>query len=395
MSTLKDKLNNKPTKSPGLRDTLQINQQPGISPQVSTDSGIPSFVPTETKKPKPVAAPGNKDKQAAETISKKKFETPKDFAEALEQISAIQSGMSPEQRKIFDEKRQKIEGIKQAAEDQFKKDRNTSRWLQVAETLGQALVQLGAGAYGLKHNVDLSGIKFNKNNWAQNIEEAERELDRKLRSADIKEKAVEREETALEKKLAADANFRKRAILQNFMAEQRAANSRILKAMDIKDKASAGNKDAQRLAMKEVDENIDKVEAKIKMLQKASAMAQGAKEGAKGASLDKVAQMMGGELGEQFRKDSKTPATIWGYELWRSMDEDEAIKVVNGYLKKEKEELKKYQQMRRDLVSGEPTKKEEQQGSGEIRRETKDGGIAIYDAKTKEFIRWEKEPSGK
>src|SRR5690606_13405525 len=42
---------------------------------------------------------------------------------------------------------------------------NRLEWAEVAETLGNAFVQLGAGLQGYKTGIDLSGVKFNKTNW--------------------------------------------------------------------------------------------------------------------------------------------------------------------------------------------------------------------------------------
>lgn len=51
-------------------------------------------------------------------------------------------------------------------------------WAEMAQVAGQALTQLGAGMYGLKHNTDLSGIKFNKVDWQKQLD---RTLDRLAR----------------------------------------------------------------------------------------------------------------------------------------------------------------------------------------------------------------------
>ena len=45
-----------------------------------------------------------------------------------------------------------------------------SEWMQVAEMMGHALTQLGAGAYGLKHGVDMGGLKFDKMNWGKRLD---------------------------------------------------------------------------------------------------------------------------------------------------------------------------------------------------------------------------------
>jgi hypothetical protein len=352
----------KPKKKPSVRETLQNNQQAGITQQVATpeDTGVPSFTSPAISIPGPKDIQKRKEeRKLVEQITQApQFSRPEDFDRVLGQIGQISSDISPEKRKAFEERRNKITQAKDIAQKQFEETKDTNQWLRVAETLGHALTQLGAGAYGLKHNVDMSGIKFDKTDWSKNLDRAERELDRKLGLAKEEERAAEKAEGALERKLSEDTNFRKRAILQNYIAEQQAYKQQVLQTQRLVEQAkkdskgmSAEEKARQRAAQKELSNIIRKQEQKVKLLDKAYGESQAASEGEKGASLDKVAKTLGGEQGAQFRQEVQTPVSIFGVELWKSANEEEAPKIVKGYLDQAKAALEDLKRTSRE-VSG-------------------------------------------
>lgn len=68
--------------------------------------------------------------------------------------------------------------IKQA-DDDYRKSVNKAEWGSLMETFSNALFNIGAGAYGLKHGVDMSGIKFSKTDWDKKIDKAMADLERK------------------------------------------------------------------------------------------------------------------------------------------------------------------------------------------------------------------------
>lgn len=360
-----EKLKQQPKKK-SLRDNLQLERSPEVTP-----AEVPSFVPTTVQPVAGVPGPEEIKKRTQERTQVQQIakaptlKKPQDFDIVMKQIEGISSGMSPEQKKVFDDRRGKIQEAKEAAQKQFEETKNTNQWLEVAETLGQALVQLGAGAYGLKHNVDMSGLKFQKNDWSKNIDRAERELERKLGRAVAEEREVGKAESGIERKLSENANFRKRAILQNFMAEQQAYKQQTLQAQRLaaqiqkereNKSISPEDKSAKRAAEKELAQMIKKQEQKVKLLDKAYGEAQAVKEGEKGAGLEKVAKILGGEQGAQFREDIKTPVSIFGIELWKSSDEDEAPKVVKGYLDQAKAALEELKSSTKGLISGKVSK---------------------------------------
>jgi hypothetical protein len=61
-----------------------------------------------------------------------------------------------------------------------------NKWGEVAETIGQALVQIGAGIYGYKNGLDLSGAKFNRANWEASYKQNQDKLDRAMKRATVK-----------------------------------------------------------------------------------------------------------------------------------------------------------------------------------------------------------------
>lgn len=61
-----------------------------------------------------------------------------------------------------------------------------NQWGQIAEQFGNALTQTMAGMYGLKHNVNVSGLQFNRSNWEDRLKillaDVNDRMDRTLKS---------------------------------------------------------------------------------------------------------------------------------------------------------------------------------------------------------------------
>ncbi len=383
--------------------TKEQEEQPPLSkptPSIKKQLRKPepeSITPTPVKIPgKEEAKERQKDKQIIPP-SPPKIKKPEDFDTMITKIEALTSDLSAEDKKAFNKRKQEIQIARDNAIKQYKEDKDINKWLGIAETLGHALLQLGAGAYGMKHGVDMSGLKFNKTNWEKQIDMAREDLDRKLRIAKEEERGVEKEQEQLTQKLKEDTEFRKRAILQNYMAQQQAYKQQVLQAQRVaeqirkaSEKKTPEEKAKDKHAEAEYKNMIRKQEAKIKLLDKALAEADAIKEGVKGASLDKVAKVLGGETGAQFRKDIETPVSIFGMELWKSADEEEAPKVVRGYLQQAKAALA---EMKKRGPEAKPEEKQEEKNERTIvkkqysksRDKTKilysDGSVEMEDGK--------------
>jgi len=162
MASRIDKLKVRPQEN--LRDKLSKVpvESVGLAPSSPISAEMPSIQQT-------------KQRQEIQTFANQagKAESPYDFdiKTALKK-SIIADVQSPEINKAKTD----IEEEYKKAFEEYKQDKDSAKWGQVAETLGQALTQLGAGAYGLKHGVDMSGVKFNKADWKSNIDSAMTDL---------------------------------------------------------------------------------------------------------------------------------------------------------------------------------------------------------------------------
>jgi hypothetical protein len=69
-------------------------------------------------------------------------------------------------KKELDSKLGELKQMMQQANDKYEEGKNKQQWSEVMETIGNAVAQIGAGAYGMKHGVDAtSGLKFSKTDW--------------------------------------------------------------------------------------------------------------------------------------------------------------------------------------------------------------------------------------
>ncbi len=61
-----------------------------------------------------------------------------------------------------------------------------NQWGQIAEQLGNAINQIFAGMYGIRHNVNLSGLQFNRSNWEDRLKimlnDVNDRMDREMKS---------------------------------------------------------------------------------------------------------------------------------------------------------------------------------------------------------------------
>jgi hypothetical protein len=154
-----DKMKNKP--KPGLRQQMS-GVVPGNIPAPVPAGGLPSKEQVNERKninqfTEILKDPSQIDRNTIKTALK---------------ASAIKDARSPELNKT----KQEIESEYGKALMQYNKDKDSAKWGEFAEKMGHALVQLGAGAYGLKHGTDLSGIKFDKTDWKANIDTALQDL---------------------------------------------------------------------------------------------------------------------------------------------------------------------------------------------------------------------------
>ena len=77
--------------------------------------------------------------------------------------------------------------------DTISRAKEMNAWGQIAETLGHAMTMWSAANYGLKHGVDMSGLKMNKTDWEKKLDTAMRHANIELDNIDKTERAAERD----------------------------------------------------------------------------------------------------------------------------------------------------------------------------------------------------------
>jgi hypothetical protein len=195
-----DKMKNKP--QPGLRQQM-AQVVPTTVPRPISTEGIPSKEQVNQRK---------NINQFTEILQDPTQINKNTIKEALK-ASVIKEARSPELNKT----KKEIENEYSKALVQYNKDKDAAKWGQFAERMGQALTQLGAGAYGLKHGTDLSGIKFDKTDWKSNLDSALQDL---KQATDKKKEQISNKEGRESSILGKLANLRKLEIADTPAEEQ-------------------------------------------------------------------------------------------------------------------------------------------------------------------------------
>lgn len=200
-------------------------------------------------------------KKVEQVATEPAVQTPNLAQQSLRKVESLAADLPPAQKREFEQRADKIREAQAAAIEEFARTKDRNRWLQVAESLGQAMTQLGAGAYGLKHNVDLSGLRFNRADWAENLKAAERDLDRKLGLAD-------RDLTSLEKERKEALLAEERGLIRKEGREKEAADRALTeKAMEAKAAARLAKTELTPEEQREKELKRQELELKIKKAQ--------------------------------------------------------------------------------------------------------------------------------
>lgn len=124
-------------------------------------------------------------------LDKSQVDVTGQFKMLSDRMSQISSELAPDKKDEFNKRltglneqllaaREKAaKGIAEAKTAAEAQDTRT-QWAEVAETIGHALAQLGAGLYGQKTGLNMSGVKFNNRDWSQDYNRIQQQLKGKL-----------------------------------------------------------------------------------------------------------------------------------------------------------------------------------------------------------------------
>lgn len=161
-------------------------QQAKDAPQSLADR-VGSYQPQEEIKaeaealtvppPKPKASvPGV---AVPEEASFKEVDSP-NMEELVKRYQQEESDIRGPIKKEFTERRQTLQDQIAQARAGAASDSNRNEWMQVAEKVGHALAQYGAGLQGVRTGVDMSGLKFDKVDWERRLDRIQASLNSDL-----------------------------------------------------------------------------------------------------------------------------------------------------------------------------------------------------------------------
>lgn len=190
-------------------------------------------------------------------------EQPKSEGDVTEKVSTLRQAVNttPADDKETRKQKEDINAALDRIYNEYKAERDRLGWAEAFEKIGHGLTQLAAAHYGMKHGVDMSGLKFDKTDWDRKREglmnemkqrQAERLRRRELDITEGKEIARQAEakrkaEREAEKETAKAAEKEEKARLVS-EKEKRAARSKYINSMssinlrddDDEEKAASG-----------------------------------------------------------------------------------------------------------------------------------------------------------
>lgn len=105
-----------------------------------------------------------------------KAKTPKDWNQILAEEEKRIADSKKDELDPFAGKLSELSEQLKIAEAKYEKDKDRTAWSEVAEKLGFAFAQIGAGLHGLNTGVDVTGVKFNPTNWEARYDRSLAEL---------------------------------------------------------------------------------------------------------------------------------------------------------------------------------------------------------------------------
>lgn len=341
-------------------------------------------------------------------VSPENVPGPDAFAAFYKKWKSVPTGLKPEDRKMFTDKLAQLDQKMIEAEQTFKDQKNRLEWAEAAEQLGQALVQLMAAQDASKNNWSVGGMKFDKANWEGKFDRALREYDSHKDTLAKQQGAVSRELERAEGKSEHAGTSEQRLLERDFFTTQARIEANARRSAKEDEAAGKDASNKERAAREKARMYIANYEAAEDAVNK---LESGEFEG-------KDQQKLRDEITDSLRKNghigiSKDLAAggegsvgkkggIFGF--FQSDDYSKMKAYINANKKKGIESVYRgygvpVPQDVSAALKGETkeapaetpaaqTPAAQAPASGEVERITPDGKTAIYDAKTKQFIRW-------
>ncbi|NIM44026.1 MAG: hypothetical protein GTO54_00045 [Nitrososphaeria archaeon] len=165
--------------------------------QANEDAATPDDTKSDARK---FAEEREKDREALFREAGIEFDettTPERYKETVDQFNTRVEGMMQDVRdshltakdkKEFGDAIAKYDEARQKISDAYDKGVKRTEMAEIIEIFGKALGQLAVGWYGLKHGVDMSGVKFELSDWSGRYKRLAGKLERGLDRVEKSEK---------------------------------------------------------------------------------------------------------------------------------------------------------------------------------------------------------------
>jgi hypothetical protein len=254
--------------TPPAVDPLEVKK--GETKKTIGDAAFQTADPLKQKVAKIVFPTLNLDKSQVDVTGQ--------FKMLNDRMSQISSELSPEKKGEFTSKLNSLteqlnsarerasKSVMEAKSESEARDTRT-QWAEVAETIGHAMAQLGAGLYGQKTGMDMSGVKFNKRDWTQDYNRIQQKLKGTLdtiesglvrQEGDIAElrKETKQEMAQAQEMTEKDAAERKQLLINETKAKLQELN----RVKDLKNKEQVENFQAASRQAQQAQDKLDRLE---------------------------------------------------------------------------------------------------------------------------------------
>lgn len=183
--------------------------------------------------PKPAAAP-----------RPAKPEKVSDVRSLIAELGQVKTELDAPQQKAFEQRRKELASDLAEAQKLYEEQKGRTETAELISLLGRAATQLGAGLYGMKSGLDMSGVKFSPVDWSQSYDRARADYKDKLGLIKQSQEELGREEAAAARGAAKQTDLAKQVLVRDFFEKRRAQQKEVERASK---EAGTSDRAAQKL----------------------------------------------------------------------------------------------------------------------------------------------------
>lgn len=338
---------------------------------------------------------------------------PESLDSLMKKINGMTVGMSADQKELFKKQFDDLEELKNKVTGEYKKEKDNLAMAELVTDVANSLTQLFAGAYGLKHGVDMSGLKFKQTDWSAKLDSAKEDLNKRLADISKGEESLSKQQSDILERQEKDKDFKAKLMIKEWMQQKRDYNKSLMQldklnkqAAMAKQKKDPNAKGYERAAL-EAEKNL------ISPLQRDVALIEDVRQKLVGLGDSEVTeeQVYAAMLKlpmpvlKELKKDLGEPK-FWA-NLFRGQGEPVEKEILtSGVLKKLEPYLAVKSDAKQNLINAAQSNRQtvmkslgqsaidsesniSNQTINTVRRRTKDGRVAIFNADTERFLKYE------